>query len=193
MPRRRSGGLGNHRPAELAQGLQRRLQVRRQARRSRRSHPGHLPEDLQGARDVRPSRQLPDVDRQHQPESVHRSLPQRPQGAADDRARRRFERSAAGVDRARPVCRRRAPGSARAAAHRPRQAAGDAAHGGGAARPAGAVVPGDRRPARPAGRDREVANQPRPARAGASAEAAAGQAAGGAAAGASGLESGAAE
>ena len=52
-----------------------------------------------------------------------------------------------------------------------------------AARPAGVVVPGNRRPARPAGRDREVANQPRPARTRASAEAAAGQAAGGAAAG----------
>ena len=48
MPRRRSGGLGNNRQAELAQGFQRRLQVRRQARRSRRSHPGHLPEDFQG-------------------------------------------------------------------------------------------------------------------------------------------------
>ena len=181
-------GLGNDRPAELAQGFQRRLQVRRQARRSRRSDPGHLPEDLQGARHLRPPRQLPDVDHQHQPEPLHRSLPQRPQGTADDRARRRLERSAAGVVRARPVRRRRAPGSARAAAHRARQAAGDAAHGGDAARPAGVVVPGNRRPARPAGRDREVANQPRPARTGASAEAAAGQAAGGAAARASGLE-----
>ena len=179
MPRRRSGRLGSHRPAELAEGLQRRLQVRRQARRSRRSDPGHLPEDLQGAAHVRPARQLSDLDRQHQPEPLHRSLPQRAQGTADDRARRRFERSAAGVDRARAVCRRRAPGPARAAAHRARQAAGDAAHRGGAARPAGIVVSGNRRPARAAGRHREVAYQPRPARAGASAEAAAGQAAGG--------------
>ena len=77
------------RPAELAQGLQRRLQVRRQARRGRRSDAGHLPEDLQGAEHVRPARQLPDLDHQHQPQPLHRPLPQRAQGAADDRARRR--------------------------------------------------------------------------------------------------------
>ena len=47
---------------------------------------------------LRPARELPDLDHQHQPQPVHRSLPQRPEGAADDRARRRLERPAAGVD-----------------------------------------------------------------------------------------------
>ena len=89
--------MGADRPPELAQGLQRRLQVRRQARRGRGSDPGHLPEDLQGAGDVRPARELPDLDHQHQPQPVHRPLPQRAEGAADDRARGRH----------RPTCSRR--------------------------------------------------------------------------------------
>ena len=45
-------------------------------------------------------------------------------------------------------------------------AARDAADGGRHARHPGAVVPGNRRPAAPAGRDRQVADQPRPARTG---------------------------
>ena len=36
---------------------------------------------------VRSPRELPDLDRQHQPQSLHRPLPQRAQGACDDRAR----------------------------------------------------------------------------------------------------------
>ena len=99
-------GVGADRPPELAQGVQRRLQVRRQARRGRRSDAGHLPEDLQGAGHVRSPRQLPDLDHQHQPQPLHRSLPQRAQGAADDRARGRHRRSAAGVDRPRARTRR---------------------------------------------------------------------------------------
>ena len=145
---RRSGGLGADRPAALAQGVQRRLQVRRQARRGRRSDAGHLPQDLQVARHVRPARELPDVADQRQPQPLHRSLPQRPQGARDDRPRRRRRAS----------CRRssREPGPMAALEQRDRVdaaaagaggAADDAAHGGAAARHPGAVVPGDRRPA----------------------------------------------
>ena len=105
--------MGADRPPELAQGLQRRLQVRRQARRGRRSHAGHLPEDLQGARHVRPARELPDLDHQHQPQPLHRPLPQRAERAADDRARRRHDDlQPASSDRG-PYRGRRAPGSAR--------------------------------------------------------------------------------
>ena len=85
VPARRPGGVGRDRPAALAEGLQRRLQVRRPARRSRGSDAGHLPEDLQVARHVRSARELPDVADQRQPQPLHRSLPQRPQGARDDR------------------------------------------------------------------------------------------------------------
>ena len=74
-----------------------------------------------------------------------------------------------------------------------RQAADHAAHRRRAAGPAGVVVPGNRRPARAAGRHREVAYQPRAARAGASAEEAGGQTAGGATRVARAGESGAAE
>jgi RNA polymerase sigma-70 factor (ECF subfamily) len=43
MSGRRSGLVGADCPAELAEGVQRRLQVRGQARRGGGSHPGHLP------------------------------------------------------------------------------------------------------------------------------------------------------
>ena len=82
-----------HRPAVPAQGVQRRLQVRRQARRGRRSDAGHLPEDLQVARHLRSPRELPDLAHQRQPQPLHRSLPQRAQGARDDRPRRRHRAS----------------------------------------------------------------------------------------------------
>ena len=79
---------GGDRPSALAQGVQRRLQVHRQARRGRGPDTGHLRQDLQVAAHVRPPGQLPDLAHQHQPEPVHRPLPQRPQGARDDLARR---------------------------------------------------------------------------------------------------------
>ena len=94
-------GLGPDRPAALAQGVQPRLQVRRPARRGRGPDAGHLPQDLQGAAHVRPARELSDLAHQHQPQPVHRPLPQRAQGARDDGARRGRVRAVAGVARAR--------------------------------------------------------------------------------------------
>ena len=93
--------MGADRPAALAQGLQPRLQVRRPPRRGRGSDAGHLPQDLQGAAHVRPARQFPDLAHQHQPQPLHRPLPQRPQGARDDGARRGRVGADAGVARAR--------------------------------------------------------------------------------------------
>ncbi len=110
---RRSGGVGADRQAELAQGLQRRLQVRRQARRSGGSDAGHLPEDFQGAGQFRSTRELPDLDHQHQPEPLHRPLPQRAEGAADDRARGRHR---AICSRHRPIAVRIRPRSTRTCA-----------------------------------------------------------------------------
>ena len=106
LPAGRSAGLGADRPPALAEGVQRRVQVRRQARRSRRSDAGHLPQDLQVARHVRSPREFPDVADQRQPQSVHRSLPQRAQGARDDRPRRRRQRAVAGVAGSRARSRR---------------------------------------------------------------------------------------
>ncbi len=65
-------------------------------RRGRGPHAGHLPEDLQVAEHVRPPRQLPDLAGQRQPQPLHRSLPQRPQGTRDDRPRRGRRRADAG-------------------------------------------------------------------------------------------------
>ena len=179
VPGRRSGRVGADRPPELAQGVQRRVQVRRQARRSRGPHAGHLPQDLQVAEHVRPPRELPDVAHQHQPQPLHRSLPERAQGAA--------RRSTRDVDSRElpPASRERGPYAAARAA-RPRRAAARArsrrcprrSDGRRPARHPGAVVPGDRRPARPARGHGQVAHQPRPHRAGAPDPAAAGQTAG---------------
>ena len=107
---------------------------------------GHLPQDLQVARHVRSARELPDLADQRQPQPVHRSLPQRPQGARDDRPRRGRRAS----------WRPRRPSQARWPALEQRDRVDAAAAGaGGAARDAadrradarhpGAVVPGDRR------------------------------------------------
>ena len=73
----------------LAQGVQHRVQVRRHARPGGGSDAGRLPQAVQVARHVRSPRQLPDVADQRQPQPLHRSLPQRPQGARDDQPRRR--------------------------------------------------------------------------------------------------------
>ena len=48
---------------------------------------------------VRSTRQLPDLADQHQPQPLHRSLPQRPQGTRDDGARRRRVGADAGLAR----------------------------------------------------------------------------------------------
>ena len=162
---RRSGGVGRDRPDALAQGVQPGLQVRRPARRGRGSDAGHLPEDLQGAAHVRPARQLPDLAHQHQPQPLHRPLPQRPQRARDDGPRGGRVGPDAGLARARPA---RRAGADRPAPPHPRGAGGaapGAAGGGHAARPAGVFVPGDRGQARPAGGHGQVADQSRPARA----------------------------
>ena len=127
--------LGADRPPALAEGLQRRLQVRRQARRGRRPDAGHLPEDLQVAAHLRPARELPDLADQREPQPLHRPLPQRPEGARDDRPRRGRRRAVPGVARDRPVRRRSSTTTgAAAAAARPGRAAADAAHRGPAAR-----------------------------------------------------------
>ena len=108
VPGGRSGRLGADRAAALAQGLQHRLQVHRQARRGGRPHPGRVPEDLQVARHLRPARQFSDLARQRQPQPVHRPLPERAQGARDHRPRRRSGQSDAGVADHQSVCRTRA-------------------------------------------------------------------------------------
>ena len=147
--RGRSGAPGSTSSAALAQGLQRRVQVRRQARRGRGSHAGHLPEDLQVARHVRSARELPDVADQRQPQPLHRSLPQRPQGARDDRPRRRRRASWRRPRRTpSPYRGARAARSRGAAARRrwrrcPPTLRTAVLH----ARHPGAVVSGDRRPA----------------------------------------------
>ena len=122
---------------------------------------------------VRPARQLPDLADQRQPQPVHRPLPQRPQGARDDRSRRRSGRADAGVARTvSPIAaleqrdrvellRRRWPRCP------------SAADGGAAAGHPGAVVSGNRRPAAAAGRHGQVAHQPRAHRAGAADQASA--------------------
>ena len=101
LPEGRSAGLGADRPPVLAAGVQRRLQVRRPARRGGRPDAGRLPEGLQVARDLRPARELPDLARQRQPQPLHRPLPQRAQGAGDDRPRRERRRPLAGLGRGR--------------------------------------------------------------------------------------------
>ena len=133
----------------------------------RGSDAGHLSEDLQVARHVRSPRELPDLADQHQPQSLHRPLPQRAQGARDDRSRRGRERAVAALARSGAGGRARAAGPRRAAAAGDGGAAGHAADGGADARHPGTVVPGDCRQAAAAGRHRQVAHQPRPHRAGA--------------------------
>ena len=88
LPGGRSARVGGDRPPVPAQGVQRRVQVRRQARRGRGPDAGHLPEDLQVARHLRSAREFPDLADQRQPQPLHRPLPQRAEGARDDRSRR---------------------------------------------------------------------------------------------------------
>ena len=163
---------------ELAQGVQRRLQVRRQARRSGRSHAGHLPQDFQGAghastgaRTSRPG------------SSASAATSASITTAACGRSGRRSPAKSTPTtcSRHRPSAgpyRRPSTGPPRPAAAGAAEAAAHPADGGGAARSAGAVVPGDRRSARAARGHGEVADQPRAHRAGAPAAAPAGQAAG---------------
>ena len=188
MPRRRSGGLGSHRPAELAEGVQRRLQVRRQARRSRRSHPGHLPEDLQGAR--RPST---GGRTSRRGSSASAGTCASITTAASARSGRRSRATSI-----RTICSRRRPSAARMPPPSTRICGSccGMALGKLPATLRTAVVLRDLQELSyqeiadrldlPEGH-REVANQPRAARTRASAEAAAGQTASGAAAGASAL------
>ena len=161
LPPWRSGGVGADRPAALAQGLQRRLQVRRLARAGRGPDAGHLPQDLQVARHLRPPGEFPDVADQRQPEPVHRSLPQRAQGAADDRPRGDGRGRLAGLGDHQPAGGPRAPRPRGAAAPGAAGPAAVAAHGRPAARHPGTVLPGDRGAAAPPGGNGQVADQPR--------------------------------
>ena len=65
---------------------------------------------------VRSAREFSDLAHQRQPQPVHRSLPQRPPGAPDDRSSGRPERAVAGLARAGAHRGDRAAGSRRAAA-----------------------------------------------------------------------------
>ena len=165
MPAGRPARLGPDRAPVTGEGVQRRVQVRRPARRSRGSDAGHLPQGLQIARHVRPARQLPDMAHQREPQPVHRSLPQRPQGARDDRSRRGCQRAVASVAGRRARSRRSSRPTASTCCAGRWARCRSAADGGGHARHPGTVVSGDRRPAASAGRHGEVAHQPRSNRA----------------------------
>ena len=164
--RRRPGRVGHHRPDLLAQGLQRRVPVRRHVRRSGRSDAGDLPQGVSIAQHVRPARELSDLAHQREPEFLHRSLPQR---AARSRGVRARDRRVDGAGRgawAQRLRARRAAGSGRAAARGAAGAVAAAAHGGAAARHPRAVVSGNRRTARRRRGHGQVAHQPRPRGAG---------------------------
>ena len=107
--------------------------------------------------------------------TLHRSLSQRPQGAPDDRARRRLERSAAG-DRTRPIPSGRAPGPAPPAA--PALETLPMTLRTAVVRDLQELSTGDRPTPRPARGHGEVAHQSRAHRAGAPAEPPAGASAG---------------
>ena len=82
-----------------AEGLQCRPQVRRAARPGRGPDAGRLPEDLQGARHLRPARQLSNLADQRQPQPLYRPLSQRAQGARDGGPERRRGRCVTGRHR----------------------------------------------------------------------------------------------